>query len=398
MKITQRILSLIVPAAAATSLFMGCGGGDTVQTVNNVTCPEPGEAYCNGTASGVVCAEGSTKGVQFSCAQGEICDDGACVGQCEPDATECVGEQAYRICSPDGKQWVPVACQEGQRCEDGACADIPEPVPPCSDGETRCADEETQQVCDDGEWEDVNCPSGTECSDGACMGECTVGETRCDGTTHDLINTLFSETPPNFTVVWSCKDGTEWTLEPCASDEVCTYDGIDPADAAQYQNDLSSWFMELVITSGDGSLTYPTPPAIPAGATASCVEDPCAEALDWSYTSEPFAFFESPATGVRACGLPDDESPYEKSVQCSGLPPYAPLKLQVTTCPEGTACAPSEPQRGCAVYECAPEETACDGDYLQTCDDEDLEFDATSCTYGCTETDSGASCNPPPEL
>lgn len=403
MKITRHVLSLIAPAVAATCLFMGCGDGDTIQVDNNnVTCAEPGQSYCNGSSSGVVCAEGSTKGVQFSCAQGEICQEGACVGQCEPDATECVGEHAYRTCSGDGRQWVPAACQPGQRCEDGACVTIPEPTPPCSDGEARCADGKTREICNDGEWEEQKCPSKTACSDGACVGECTVGETRCDTTTHDLTSMLFAGAPPNFSVVWSCKDGREWTVEPCASDELCGYSGLDPAATAQYQSEVQNWWFNTMIffeSSGDAGMIPPSPqpPTLSPGAVASCVKDPCAEALEVSFASMPFAFFESPA-GVRACGLPEDEAPHETLVQCSGLPPYVPLKLQTTTCGEGTACAPDYPQRGCAVYECTPGETKCDGDYILTCDALNLDFYSSNCTYGCAETDGEASCNDPPPL
>lgn len=412
MKITQRVLSLIAPAIAATSLFMGCGGGDTVQVVNNVTCPEAGQSYCNSSASGVVCAEGSTRGVEFVCAQGEVCEEGACVGQCEADATECVGEQAYRRCSSDGRQWVPVACQASERCEDGACVEIEVPPEPCAEGAVRCDNDGTRQVCEDGSWEDESCPSGTECTDGACVGVCTVGETRCDPSTHNLADALFGATEPNFNVLWTCKDGLEWTVEPCAQDALCTYSGLDPAEVDAYRRDLTDFMLGMYLFEASEGMTgvpqRPDSPTIPQGTQASCVPDACAEAgefFEYTFVENPLAFFESPA-GVRQCGSPEDDEetpPYGKLTECRGLPPYEPMQLGTVVCDGGTACAPDLPQDGCREYECAAEETACDGDSVVSCDPDELHFELPSlCDYGCTETGSApereASCNPAPEL
>lgn len=395
MKITKQVLALMAPALAAGSLFMGCGGGDTVQTVNNITCPEPGGSYCNGSGSGVVCAEGSRNGVAFSCAQGEVCEDGACVGQCEANATECVGEQAYRTCSADGKQWVPVACQAQERCVDGACVEV------CEEGEVRCKDGKTQEVCSDGAWEAAKCPSGTACVDGACTGECTVGETRCDASTHDLATSFFSFNKMNLGVLWTCKDGKTWTVEPCGDGKLCSYSGIDPAEVDRYHAKIADL---IILSLQDGSddppaRPWPEPPEIPRSATASCVEDPCpADFFMGSFVEYPMWYLLSPR-GFRQCGLASDSevSPYEAFSECTGLPPFAPLRLNEVSCSEGLMCAPERPALGCQVPACdRPGETYCEGNALTTCSEYTLTPEQLFCSNGCEETDEGAQCIPSP--
>ncbi len=430
MKITKRVLSILLPGVAVASLLVACSdddsgsgsntgndqgaaGAPTVIVNTGYECPEPGESFCNGSASGVVCAKGSTNGVPFACAQGEVCEEGACVGQCEAGATECVGEHAFRTCSADGKQWVPVACQPGEACVDGACERTGVEVV-CTAGEKKC-DGSTVQTCknDGSGWDEVECPSGTECTDGgACAGVCTVGETRCDGSTLDLAQQIFGNFGPfsggdaNYGVVWKCVDGTGWELEPCATGEFCTYDGIDAAEVARYKNDLYAFGMSLIFAEGSAPVipAFPKPPAIPAGAKASCTVDACG--LDseepFFYADGPFSFFES--TGVRECGAPGDgeeDSPYAKMSQCTGLPPYEAFQVTTVECPGETMCAPGYPERGCAIPQCVPGETYCDGDSVVSCDEYWLEGSWQYCGDGCTETGTApnrtATCNPAPE-
>ncbi len=404
MKITKRVLSLlVVQGVAAASLLAGCSGDDSGSTTNNIygtagagsaaDCDEPGGSYCNSSGSGVVCAEGSTSGVPFTCASGEVCADGACVGQCEAGATECVGADAYRICSADGKQWVPVACQPGQKCEDGACVDT------CEEGETACKDGGTQQVCDGGKWKDVECPADTACSDGACAGNCTVGQTKCDPSA-DFLTALFGGDGLNLGVVWTCTDGTKWEIEPCADGEYCTYSGVDAGEVERYRQGIKLFFMS------EGQTEMPAAPTVPANSKASCTANPCPTSFFETFEENPFDFFESPA-GVRLCGDPakvEDENYdwYGSVAECSGLPPYAPLKLNVTECPGDLQCAPLSAQTGCAKHECAVGETTCQGSNMYYCDSVNLSlYNNGSCTYGCTETgDFGertAVCNDPPK-
>jgi hypothetical protein len=428
MKITKRVLSLLLPGMAAASLLVACsdddsgsngnGGNDqgaagapTVIVNTGFECPEPGESFCNGSASGIVCADGSTTGVPFTCAQGEVCEDGACVGQCEAKATECVGKQAYRICSDDGKQWVPVACQSGEECVDGACEST---APACTAGEKQC-DGDTVQTCkaDGSGWDEAECPSGTECTDGGeCAGVCTVGETRCDPSTLDLAQVMFSEGPfggeyANNGIVWKCVDGTKWELEPCASGEFCTYSGIDEAEVARYKSDLFAFGMGLIFAEGSGPQipAFPKPPAIPAGAQASCTADACGLQGDeepFFSPNGPFTFFET--AGVRECGAPGDgeeDSPYAKLSACTGLPPYQAFEVTTVECPADTMCTPGYPERGCGVPECDPDESYCDGNDIVSCDPYYLEQSWQWCEYGCTESGESptrsAVCNLPPE-
>jgi hypothetical protein len=431
MKITKRILSLLLPGMAAASLLVACSDDDSGGSSNNnggndqgaagaptvivetgFECPAPGESFCNGSASGIVCAKGSTNGVPFTCAQGEVCDDGTCVGQCEAKATECVGKQAYRICSDDGKQWVPVACQPGEECVDGACEST---APVCAAGEIKC-DGATVQTCksDGSGWDEAECPSGTECTDGgACVGVCTVGETRCDPTTHDLALAMFGSGDilggegANYGVLWKCVDGTKWELEACGEGEFCTYSGIDQSEVDRYKSELIAFGMNMIFAEGPYANvpSFPKPPTIPAGAQASCGADTCELQADepFFYADNPFSFFE--ASGVRQCGAPDDDeesSAHAKLSSCSGLPPYQAFEVTTVECPADTMCAPGYPERGCVVPRCEPaEETYCSGDYVYYCDSYYLEeYSQQWCQYGCAETGTApertATCNPPP--
>ncbi len=408
MKITKHVFSLLVPGVAAAALLVACGDDDSSPSNNNARgsagaptviveyeCPGPGESFCNGSASGVVCAKGSTSGVPFSCAQGEVCEDGACVGQCEAGATECVGERALRACSADGKQWVPVACQPGEECVDGACEQT---GPLCEAGEKKC-DGDTLLTCkgNGSGWTEGECPADTQCTDGACVGVCTVGETRCDPSTDDLALAMFNGVGPlsgggtgSYGVLWKCVDGTSWELESCGAGEFCSYSGVEQAEVDRYKRDLLSFSMGLVFAEGSGAFpSFPTPPAIPAGAQASCTPDVCGlmEEEPFFYGDGPFAFFET--AGVRACGAPGEEgsSVYSKLSSCSGLPPYQAFQRTTVECPDNLVCVPAYPEQGCVMPECDPEGPSyCDGNYRYYCDPYSLTETSSYCDYGCTTT------------
>lgn len=317
-------------------LLGGCGGdGDTVYA-NTVTCPEPGASYCTGSASGVVCAEGSTSGVQFSCATGEVCEEGACTGQCEADAAECVGDNVVRTCSSDGKQWAVAACQAGQRCVEGACVDT------CVAGETRCKDDKTQQICGDGgQFRDVECPTQTACSEGVCQGECVVGQVRCDPSLHALTSAYINAPSSTFGLLWTCEDGRKWTLDTCGEGEVCVYEGLSDAEVDRYRYEMLSFFE----FGGSGA---PRPPAIPSTLNASCVVDECTELVGESF---PFIYLAVHSTGLRVCGEAGDLAEHgetsSKLSSCTGLLPYAPSKVTTVTCPDDLVCSGSNPQLGC---------------------------------------------------
>ncbi len=321
-------------------------------------CDEPGGAQCTGTASGLVCPEGSTDAVDFTCAVGDVCRDGACVGQCEPGETECVGGSVQRVCTADGRSWVNIPCQNGDVCEDGACGMEGGLV--CVPGEKDCAGNTTRTCKDDGSgWDEEDCPGATECRDGLCAGSvCTVGATKCDDSTH-FSGTMFEGAEPNYSVILRCVDGERWVTEACPSDDdtysICVYDGVDRAEAARYRDEVNEWVFTNLIANDTNFGLFPEAPKLPENTSARCVEAPQDRECDWRT-----AFFETPAMTRDCTDLDDPEegnAVWKGYTECRGLPPYAPLELTETECSGSTVC--SLESRGCVPSECVPEDETC---------------------------------------
>lgn len=353
------------------------GDGDAAVPPSPYQCDEPGEAQCTGSASGVVCPDGSTDGMPFTCAQGEECVDGACQGICDPGATECVGGSVQRVCTADGRSWVNIPCQAGDVCEDGACG-LPGGLV-CVPGSQDC-DGNTARTCkDDGSgYDEMACPGATTCEDGACEGSvCTVGATRCDPETTWGRDQLFEGNELEFSsLLQTCVDGESWVTTACAVDdetrEVCTYTNFDRVAAAKYKAEVAQWYDVLLVEANIDSsfenlaehgMTYPALPEVPKGAKAACVALPD----DTTCDDEFEAFFESPSD-TRECADTDgigDEEPFEywKGYQdCVGLPPFAPLEVKVHECSGLTGCLGGEPELGCQAVDCLPGETMCSSD------------------------------------
>src|SRR5690606_37511022 len=106
MKIRPQILTLLFATVSTAAFVAACGSSGNSGSAGNVTpqCVEPGTSECTDSSSGIVCAEGETTGVAFSCESGEVCEEGACVGQCEPSSTQCLGSLAVRVCTEDGRE------------------------------------------------------------------------------------------------------------------------------------------------------------------------------------------------------------------------------------------------------------------------------------------------------
>ncbi len=385
-------------------------------------CAKPGGASCTGTASGIACPDGSTNAVEFTCAQGDICADGACVGQCEAGATECVGNSASRICTADGKSWVNVACQAGEICEDGMCGSEDKRV--CVPGAQDCGPGGSARTCkEDGSgWDEEDCPGDTTCNDGMCEGTvCTVGATRCESSTHDF-PALFRDQylfesgggEPAFDTIYRCVDGERWVAEPCPSEDdaqtACTYEGLNAAEVARYQGEVRSWMMEFYIAANTSEgqadalsnlKTTPVTPSIPPSAKAVCA--PVDEYCGFEGEGLISQFFESPSQS-RECGEWSEEEQDDRwtsFTQCEGMLPYAPRVARNYECSGLTACGLDSPESGCVPVECLPEESICDNEAdFSVCDfDEDYprdsEFDSyDSCPSESTSgvcTDSGTA-------
>lgn len=413
MKLRPQLFSLLV---VASSIWMvacddsgqaGGAGGDRGGSLdddgsdpayNGPTCEVEGDAYCTGSASGIVCAEGSTNGVEFRCASGEECVDGACEGICDAGETECVGSAVQRVCAADGRSWAPVACADGRSCVDGECL-LPGGLV-CSPGERKCDGLDAALVCNEegSGWDEEECPSDTACDEGACMGSvCAVGASKC-------ADVLLAELPlPIFSgrhdVIYHCIDGSEWVAELCPSDEeshsVCVFDDVAPSVANAYQADVNQFF--------ESAGAAPTPPALPSYTTASCEEVPdyCQERFG---TNAAWASWYASSGDRSTCGdYSDTENvPLESWAAvstCSGMPPFSALTVAVTECAGLTACQyPDEGEAGpsCYAVECLPTEAECaDATSYRACDgfywDDPTTCDGSSACANASTVDAERS-------
>lgn len=409
----------------------GDGDGDGDGSPTGPQCDEPGGAQCTGSASGLVCADGSTNAVSFTCATGEVCQDGECIGQCEPNSTECVGSKIMRICTPDGREWLPLTCAQGEECLDGACA--LEGGVACIPGSKDC-DGDTARTCkaDGSGWDENDCPAETACEEGACVGTvCTVGATKCDSSTLNvsLLTTDFQTFPGNFSVIHRCNEtGSGWVAEPCPSDEdvqtACAYPTFSASEAAKYRAEMNKWVKDVQVQiyfGGDGDgpsgLPQPSAPHIPEGMNAACTELP-EDMRCYGYFYDymfgqvgPFfeMFFETPAE-TRKCKDPANPEEGGNAMrgygECQGILPYAPLKETTVAC-SGTSFCPNWgvpfDKVGCVVSECFPGESLCDeteGEY-SICF---MESSSSSCgPFSCSAEfysyfESGYSCESEPGL
>lgn len=328
--------------------------GDDAPAPTGPTCSEPGGRECTGSASGIVCAEGSTTAFAFTCATGEVCEDGNCVGQCEGGATECVGESVMRICADDGREWVSVACADGTTCQDGACL-LPGGLV-CTPGEKSCDGPGTTRTCkDDGSgYEEAECPADTECTEGGCRGSvCTIGDTKCDDSASEWVYDWFEYgSEPNLSVVYTCVDGSAWVPSPCATDgetsEYCSYNNLNRADVAAFEaavagyslayQDWENAWEDYYLNEGPQPSDQP-PPAptfgVPEAATAECVQTDCG---DW-FWGETSYFIEYTADERRGCGDSDDEAPaYAGWTTCVGFPPYQAPDFVEQSCGDSAIC------------------------------------------------------------
>ena len=413
MKFPLRLAHLLLTTSAVLGTFVACGdnnsntdddsnggaGGEGNPGVSS--CVRPGESWCVGTASGLTCPEGVNDPVEFTCANGDICDDGECKGQCEAGETECVNGSTQRVCTADGRSWVTLACQDGEVCEDGSCG--LEGGLTCVPGAHDCKDDGTARTCkqDGSGWVEEDCPGETACSDGACRGSvCAVGAKKCDPATLDLPSAfLFSEgADPPLDVIFTCTDGEHWEVSPCPTEDeqqtFCAYSGVDPSVVNGYRAQVNNWFIGFMLSQQNDTAppAPPTPPALSEFAQAECVVPAC----PWEMT-----FFES-AAASRECGdytEDGEEVPEWKAFsQCEGFLPYSNTHVEAYQCTGMTACSYyAGPNAGCSPVDCLPGEYICGSSTsYQSCDTYSFQFsEGVSCpdveveTPGaCAETGS----------
>ncbi len=207
----------------------------------------PDEQACEDTcaADAVECAAGGVRtcgdhdedpclewGVAVPCDDGERCEAGECVYDCEDECewrtSVCVapgiaacGEFDADPCFELGE---PAACPDGQSCSDGACR--VDCVDDCAAGATDCALGGLRRCGDfDGDpcrdWSSPTpCGADAECRDGACVqrceDECAADERRCLGEGFEICGDFDEDPCTEFGGGASCDAGEACVDGACA--------------------------------------------------------------------------------------------------------------------------------------------------------------------------------------
>jgi len=303
-----------------------------------------------------------------------MADDDPAVSEkasCEPTTTQCAGDNVVETCLNDGETWFAASCADGETCEKGACVGSTT----CSPGASTCSDSLTRLSClgDGSGYEKVTCPDSAPCVDGVCAGTvCNVGETRCDAqaTGDDTWWEGFNNVginPSDLSVVYTCVDGSAWVAEPCSTGELCTYDKVAPYDSNVLSNEVSDFFddyLDFLDYGAEYGLSRPQTPDAPAilpGAVASCQQPECYNAF---YNGDyGFPYYEG-----TSCGDPSDASVSKDDyfTVCTNVAPFGNPILITNGCAAGTMCT-GNPDMPCGS-QCIPGSEQCDGRGLVTCD------------------------------
>jgi len=408
-----RALCSVAILGLVATVFAGCGDGDNTLTK---IC-NPAEASCASEEAGTVCSADGTRVIEFSCSEGEVCDDGTCTGECTPGAQRCASDAAAQVCSEDGREWVAVPCPPGTACEDEeGCVPTPgEGIEVCEPGATACADARTAKVCDadgsgwilttceddehcvDGEcvfndgsactprerqcvdgnsvqcnddgdgWIVTECPDSAPCANGVCQGSvCEPGSTKCA----DLPFAFEGWFGYDFGALYTCnEDGDGWELSHCSAGEYCVYDHITDAEVDDYVSQLGLWYVGGEWPQMDLS-----------DSRASCQEPGCPMPHEYRNLLSLFAW-GNPDTEIASsfCGSPDAPTfPGDSAneyTQCEGLPPFQNLEWVTYQCPEDyEACAVESLEDYDNAYcssECTPGTVICwDDDSTSTCQED----------------------------
>ena len=147
----------------------GCGGLMSCVAFACVdsVCQIPGKAQCDDEAGGRVCAADKQSETSFTCADGEVCDEGACISAtCEAGQTTC-GYRATFSCV--NGSWSGTKCDAGELCveDDGGarCESWS-----CEPGKARC-EGGVSFVCDaaGGQETSTACSGSEVCEGGYCV-------------------------------------------------------------------------------------------------------------------------------------------------------------------------------------------------------------------------------------
>ncbi len=158
-----------------------CVGGPT-------TCSNP-----NGNTGDYACLNNNLDrcsppdwSVVKACQPDETCQLSAQACWCNPGSVRnCAGGANYQTCNAGTGAWQAASCPDGQVCQNGACQGNSTDCtgPAGKNGDTRCKDASTAQVCANGQWQDNACLTGQVCQSGVCTFQastaCTPGERRC---------------------------------------------------------------------------------------------------------------------------------------------------------------------------------------------------------------------------
>jgi hypothetical protein len=283
-------------AATACTNGLVCSGGSCVATCTN-QCTL-GAKTCSNTGGVVECqmlATGCTDWIgPTMCMNTEVCSGGACVmrgactNQCTAGATQCTAGGQQQTCTQQATgctDWsFPTACQMGNTCAAGATSC--QPIPHCTQGQTRCAAASPAvETCDaNSNWTQTQI-CAQACMAGACTANatCTAGAVRCNNNDVEICNSSGSAwlyhqscnvgcngglcTDPctagatrcNGSTVETCNmAGTAWTAAASACPNGCYLGGCMDADLTvdgvtqTLEGDLS--FKNDVVIKNGGSL------------------------------------------------------------------------------------------------------------------------------------------------
>ena len=158
-------------AACATA----AGSPEVGGTMDEPTGCGAGLDDCEGSCVDTTTAAEHCGACGASCAEGEVCVDGACELGCGPGTTECGTTCVDTSHDVDHCGTCGNVCPEGQDCVDGACALV------CSGGTTLCDEACVDLLLDPDHCGacDMPCPEGEVCSQGMCALECGGGTVQC---------------------------------------------------------------------------------------------------------------------------------------------------------------------------------------------------------------------------
>lgn len=116
--------------------------------VRSIECT-PGETKCLSDKEPQKCNGDGYWETQGTCTGTSTCYEGKCMEKCTPGEKMCATDSLAYLCNVSGF-WEEKACTGNSVCNNGECKD-------CKDGESKCLDSESAQICKNGTWKTSKC-------------------------------------------------------------------------------------------------------------------------------------------------------------------------------------------------------------------------------------------------